>query len=84
MKTHQLGGALLEEDSQRICDTSHAIYEADQNNIVIEKCGPRVSEEIEHGEINQWLDKCIETVYCIFGKETSRATHPRSTFSPVM
>lgn len=76
MKTHQLSRAWLEEDSQCISNTSHAIHKADQNDIVIEKRGSRVSEEVEHGEINQWLDKCVETVYCIFSKETSETTHP--------
>ena len=76
MKNYQLSRTRLEEDGQCICNTSHTIYKADQNDIVIEKRRSGVSEEVEHGEINQWLDKCIETVYCIFGKKTSQATHP--------
>lgn len=72
-----MGWTRFEQEGEHVGHASYTIYKAEQNCIIVLKGGSGVVEEIEHGKIDQWLDDCVEMVYCVLGEKISETAHAR-------
>jgi hypothetical protein len=82
--THQLRGTWLEEDCEGVSDAGDAVDEREEDDVVLPDGGPRVVEEVEHGEVDDGLHHRVEVVDAVLGQEVGQRAHPGGSLPPVV